>query len=68
MKEMDLDLAKKQLQNELLKKQIELLENSQEYRCCPLKIKETPSRTNHFAVRPSIQAEVRMTIEICPGQ
>lgn len=30
-----LDLENKKLQNELLKKQIELLEKSQEYRCCP---------------------------------
>ncbi|MEO7953633.1 MAG: hypothetical protein ABIR35_06000 [Polaromonas sp.] len=35
MKEMDLDLARKQLENELLKKQIDLLEKSQQYRCCP---------------------------------
>lgn len=31
----ELDLQYKHLQNELLKKQIELLEKSQEYRCCP---------------------------------
>jgi hypothetical protein len=31
----ELDLQNKHLQNELLKKQIELLEQSQEYRCCP---------------------------------
>lgn len=30
-----LDLERKQLENELLKKKIELLEKSQEYRCCP---------------------------------
>lgn len=30
-----LDLTRKWLQNELLKKQIELLEKSSEYRCCP---------------------------------
>jgi hypothetical protein len=34
-REIDLDLERKQLENELLKKQIELLEKSQEYRCCP---------------------------------
>lgn len=34
-KEVELDLERKQLENELLKKQIELLEKSQEYRCCP---------------------------------
>jgi hypothetical protein len=31
----ELDLERKQLENELLKKQIALLEKSQEYRCCP---------------------------------
>jgi hypothetical protein len=31
----ELDLEQKRLRNELLKKQIELLEESQEYRCCP---------------------------------
>jgi len=31
----ELDLERKQLENELLKKQIDLLEKSQEYRCCP---------------------------------
>lgn len=35
-KEIQLDLERKQLQNELLKKQIALLEKSQEYRCCPV--------------------------------
>ena len=30
-----LDLARKDLENQLLKKQIDLLEKSQEYRCCP---------------------------------
>lgn len=34
-KEMILDLERKQLENELLKRQIELLDKSQEYRCCP---------------------------------
>ncbi|MFZ5593647.1 MAG: hypothetical protein ACOY4D_05200 [Pseudomonadota bacterium] len=34
-KEIELDLERKKLENELLKKQIELLEKSQEYRCCP---------------------------------
>jgi hypothetical protein len=34
-KAIQLDLDNKQLQNELLKKQIELLDKSQEYRCCP---------------------------------
>lgn len=31
----ELDLERKQLENELLKKQIDLLEKSQQYRCCP---------------------------------
>lgn len=34
-REIELELQTRQLQNELLKKQIELLEKSQEYRCCP---------------------------------
>jgi len=34
-REIDLELTHKELENELLKKQIELLEKSQEYRCCP---------------------------------
>jgi hypothetical protein len=34
-KEIELELERKQLENELLKKQIALLEKSQEYRCCP---------------------------------
>jgi hypothetical protein len=34
-REIELELERKALQNELLKKQIELLEKSQEYRCCP---------------------------------
>lgn len=34
-KEIQLDLERKALENELLKRQIELLEKSQEYRCCP---------------------------------
>jgi hypothetical protein len=34
-KAIELELEHKRLQNELLKKQIELLEKSQEYRCCP---------------------------------
>lgn len=37
-----LDLERKQLENELLKKQIELLESSQEYRCCPVGSAEEP--------------------------
>ncbi len=34
-KEILLELERKQLENDLLKKQIELLDKSQEYRCCP---------------------------------
>lgn len=33
--EIQLDLARKSLENDLLKRQIELLDKSQEYRCCP---------------------------------
>ena len=32
---MDLEIARKDLENQLLKKQIDLLEKSHEYRCCP---------------------------------
>ncbi|MBE9509764.1 MAG: hypothetical protein IMY71_02710 [Bacteroidetes bacterium] len=35
VKEIELDLERKKLENEMLKQQIELLEKSQEYRCCP---------------------------------
>ena len=35
-KEMELDLERKRLENKLLERQIELLEKSQEYRCCPV--------------------------------
>ncbi|MCU7856485.1 MAG: hypothetical protein KZQ79_12475, partial [Candidatus Thiodiazotropha sp. (ex Lucinoma borealis)] len=31
-----IELEHKHLQNELLKKQIDLLDKSQEYRCCPV--------------------------------
>jgi len=34
-KEIELELEHRRLENELLKKQIALLEKSQEYRCCP---------------------------------
>lgn len=34
-REIELDLRRKSLENQLLEKQIELLEKSQEYRCCP---------------------------------
>jgi hypothetical protein len=39
-KSIDLDLVRKDLENKLLEKQIELLEKSQEYRCCPCDSKE----------------------------
>jgi hypothetical protein len=35
VKEIELDLERKRLENEMLKRKIELLEKSQEYRCCP---------------------------------
>lgn len=34
-REIELDLQRKHLENELLKRQIELLDKAQEYRCCP---------------------------------
>lgn len=41
--EIRLELEHKRLQNKLLERQIELLEKSQEYRCCPPDGEETPS-------------------------
>ena len=35
-RERELDLERKDLENQLLKRQIELLDKSQEYRCCPV--------------------------------
>ncbi|HSA80015.1 MAG TPA: hypothetical protein VLE23_04275, partial [Geminicoccaceae bacterium] len=35
MREIELDLERKALENELLKRRIEILHQSQEYRCCP---------------------------------
>jgi hypothetical protein len=35
IKEIELDIERKGLDNEMLKRQIELLDKSQEYRCCP---------------------------------
>lgn len=40
---MDLEIARKDLENQLLQKQINLLEKSQEYRCCPAGEAETPA-------------------------
>jgi len=37
-KEIDLDLERRRLENELLKRKIELLDKAQEYRCCPADI------------------------------
>jgi hypothetical protein len=34
-KEIELDLERKALENQLLKRQIDLLDKAQEYRCCP---------------------------------
>jgi hypothetical protein len=42
-RERELDLEHKALENELLKRQIELLDKSQEYRCCPADEEETPN-------------------------
>ena len=42
MKEIELNLEHKKLENELLKRQTELLEKSQEYRCCPAGSTPTP--------------------------
>jgi hypothetical protein len=35
MREIELDLERRALENELLKRRIEILHNAQEYRCCP---------------------------------
>lgn len=40
-REIELELRRKQLENELLERRIELLEQSQEYRCCPEGEEET---------------------------
>jgi hypothetical protein len=34
-KEIELDLKRRALENQLLQRKIDLLENAQEYRCCP---------------------------------
>jgi hypothetical protein len=44
--EIELELEHKRLENELLKRQIELLDKAQEYRCCP------PSATEETPVPP----------------
>ena len=40
---MDLEATRKDLENQLLKKRIDLLEKSQEYRCCPADEEEVPA-------------------------
>ena len=42
-REIDLDLERKHLENELLKRRIELLDKEQEYRCCPEDSEEAPN-------------------------
>src|SRR5256885_10310338 len=42
-----LDLERKRLENELLKRKIELLDRSQEYRCCPDDDAEAPRSEEH---------------------
>ena len=41
----NLDLKRKDLENQLLEKQIELLDKSQEYRCCPVGEEDTETET-----------------------
>ena len=41
--EIELDLEHKRLENELLKRQIEILDKAQEYRCCPTEATEETS-------------------------
>ena len=43
LEEIKIDLERKKLRNELLRKRTELLENSQEYRCCPAGEVEEPA-------------------------
>lgn len=45
-KEIVLSLERKRLENEMLKRQIELLEKSQEYRCCPSDSSEVEEPTD----------------------
>jgi hypothetical protein len=42
-REIELDLERKHLENELLKRRIELLDKEQEYRCCPADSEEVPN-------------------------
>ena len=41
-KKIQLELEEQELKNQLLKRQIELLDKSQEYRCCPVGAAPTP--------------------------
>jgi hypothetical protein len=41
-KKIELELEEQELKNQLLKRQIELLDKSQEYRCCPAAAEPTP--------------------------
>ena len=41
-KKIELELEEQELKNQLLKRQIELLDKSQEYRCCPADAEPTP--------------------------
>jgi hypothetical protein len=41
-KKIELELEEQELKNQLLKRQIELLDKSQEYRCCPASSEPTP--------------------------
>ena len=45
-KEIEYDLERKRLENEMLKQQVLLLEKSQEYRCCPEGSEETEEPTD----------------------
>ena len=45
-KEIELNLERKLLENEKLKRQVELLEKSQEYRCCPSGSEEAEESSN----------------------
>ncbi len=45
IKEREIDIERKHQENELLKRQIELLEKSQEYRCCPNSYEEEVEST-----------------------
>ncbi|RTY34637.1 hypothetical protein EKD00_07585 [Chlorobium phaeovibrioides] len=45
-KEIELDLERRQLENELLKRKIELLDQAQEYRCCPVELIEDEDADN----------------------